>query len=466
MGQYGPLSFQEFVNENGGDPAYADPGAAAYVRDQHSRAAQDILDAVERENRKELRADEKRRFDAHMSEYRKFDQATFGSRGRRVHESRAALGLAGSESLGSIQTFGGGTYRKGDPTGPSWVRDMIAVSLNRGDVADARDRLVRNTREVQGETRALTTTDGAGGDFVPPLWLVQEYIALARAKRVTANLVRNQTLPPGTDQLNVPRLATGTATAEQTTQNTAVQNTDATTSAVAAQVATLAGQQVIALQLIEQSPINMDEMLLQDLLNDLASKTDTFVLNNNATNKWGLLQVGGTLASTYTSASPTVAGLYPKFADAMQQIATNRFDSADAIVMHPRRWAWMLAAVDGNQRPLIVPSGQGPYNTFGQYNGPANNQTGLAGEVAGLPVYLDPLIPTNLGAGTNQDVVLVLKRDDHVLFEGVPRAEAFRETKADQLSVLLRVYNYVAMATRYPKGICVISGTGLTPPTF
>jgi hypothetical protein len=45
--------------------------------------------------------------------------------------------------------------------------------------------------------------------------------------------------------------------------------------------------------------------------------------------------------------------------------------------------------------------------------------------------------------------------------------EAFRETKADQLSVLLRFYRYVAFTgSRYPKSIGILSGTGLVPPTF
>ena len=45
--------------------------------------------------------------------------------------------------------------------------------------------------------------------------------------------------------------------------------------------------------------------------------------------------------------------------------------------------------------------------------------------------------------------------------------KAFRETKADQLSVLIRFYNYVALhSARYPKAISVIAGTGLVTPTF
>jgi|GEM_PF-4316260 hypothetical protein len=43
-----------------------------------------------------------------------------------------------------------------------------------------------------------------------------------------------------------------------------------------------------------------------------------------------------------------------------------------------------------------------------------------------------------------------------------PRAEAFRETKSDQLSVSLRF----PLRLRYPRSISVIGGTGLTAHTF
>ena len=65
------------------------------------------------------------------------------------------------------------------------------------------------------------------------------------------------------------------------------------------------------------------------------------------------------------------------------------------------------------------------------------------------------------------DPVIVFRAADSFLWEGAPNVEAFRETKADQLSVLLRFYRYVAFtAARYPKGIAVVNGTGLIAPTF
>jgi hypothetical protein len=90
------------------------------------------------------------------------------------------------------------------------------------------------------------------------------------------------------------------------------------------------------------------------------------VLNNNATNKKGLLQETGTNAITYTSGAPTAALLWPKLADAIQQVTTNRFLPPDTIVMHPRRWAYLLAAWTPPVGRCSSPrSAQGAFNALG-----------------------------------------------------------------------------------------------------
>jgi len=236
------------------------------------------------------------------------------------------------------------------------------------------------------------------------------------------------------------------------------------TTSVVGNVATIAGQQVVSVQLVEQSPVNLDSIILGDLAADYATRLDVFCLSNNATGKKGILNVSSTSASTYTDASPTAPEAFAKIADVVQQIASNRYLPADAIVMHPRRWGFFLASLDGQNRPLVTPSA-GAYNPMAIGDGTVAQ--GAVGTLLGLPVYLDPNIPTNTGAGTNQDTIIAGRFSDLVLFEGAQRAEAFRETKADQLSVLFRLYNYAAIITeRYPKSIGLVTGTGLVTPTF
>ncbi|MGW0070468.1 phage major capsid protein [Streptosporangium sandarakinum] len=417
------------------------------LSDAETARFEEIRTAVEDIDYKIRHAQEDERREARAAEL----AVQYGQTGERRETAR--LGVVSNEP----------TYRRGDHQGASWVRDMVAVSL-RAD-PDAAERLRRNSREVATETRALSATDGAGGDFVPPAWMISDYVRLARPGRVIANRLRQVALPPGTDTISLPRLATGTAVAEQTTQNSAVQNTDATTNSVTASVATLAGQQVVSVQLIEQSPINMDEELLRDLLADLAVKTDVFVISNNAAGKRGLLNVSGATTVTYTDASPTVGELYPKIADAVQQISTQRYLPPDVIFMHPRRWAWIMAAVDGQSRPLAVPAANAPSNVIASVGDLAAE--GFVGSMLGLPVFVDPNLPTGLGTGTNEDRIIVANSQDVILYESAPRAEAFREPLAAQLSILLRAYSYVALQSeRYPKSLAIIGGSGLAQPVF
>lgn len=381
-------------------------------------------------------------------------------RDSKAAELRSKYGQPGPQATGIQVVREPETYRSGGQQ--SYFRDLFRAQ-QRGD-HEAIERLQRNDREVM-EKRALTTTDGGVGEFVPPLWMVEEYVRLARAGRVVADQIASQPLPGGTDSINLPRLATGTSTAEQATQNTAVSNTDATSSSVTASVATIAGQQVVSQQLLEQSPVNMDQILLADLAADYAVRLDTFVITNNAASKRGLLNVTGSNAIAYTDATPTVGEAYAKVGDGIQQIHTGRFMPPDKIFMHPRRWAWFTVSVDTAGRPLVVPVAQMPQNALAQMGGVVSE--GFVGTLQGLPVYVDPNIPTNLGAGTNEDRIIIARSSDVILFEGSPRAEAFRETYANQLSVLLRFYNYAALhSERYPKSLSVVSGTGLIAPTF
>ena len=68
------------------------------------------------------------------------------------------------------------------------------------------------------------------------------------------------------------------------------------------------------------------------------------------------------------------------------------------------------------------------------------------------------------GAGT-EDIVYVLRASDVVLWESGVRARVLPETKAQNLTVLLQLYGYVAFsAARYAASIVEV--TGLTAPTF
>lgn len=344
---------------------------------------------------------------------------------------------------------------------PSYFRDMW-LAQKQGD-RNALDRLSRNNKARAAETRAISTTDGAGGEFVPPKWLVDEYVKLARPGRVSADRVPNSELPSGTDSINVPKVSTGTATAQQTSQNTGVQQTDLTTTSISSPVITIAGGQTLSLQLIEQSPLNVDDMVLGDLAAAYAVNLNTEVLSGSgaAGHITGIFTLSGTNAVTCGTADAKT--VYASVAAAISQVHGSRYLPPDAIVMHPRRWNWLLAQSDTSNRPLVVAAAQAPMNTLASPGAIASE--GYVGTMLGLPVYVDALIPTNIGAGTNQDRIIVARFADLRLYEGNVKAEAFPQTYANQLSVFVRLYNYASFQpARYPKSISVIDGVGLVAP--
>jgi HK97 family phage major capsid protein len=345
------------------------------------------------------------------------------------------------------------------------VSFFMDVARSKNGDFEARDRLVKSQ-----ETRALTTVAGAGGQFAPPEWLIADYIALARPARVTADLANKMTLPSGVSSINLPKVATGATVGVTTTQNTQISNTDITTASVSSSVTTISGQQIIALQLLEQSGIPFDQVILKDLALAYAGQLDTQVISGSgaAGQLRGLTSVATTTAFTSGSPAPFSAtaanSFYSKINGAKVAVSTGRFLPADSIVMSPARWGWLENGGDGNGRPLVVPNGQS-FNQIAVAG--AESAQGFAGTMLGLPVYLDPNLPANLGAGTNQDEVFVLRRDDLWLWESALQSASFDATYANQNSILFRVLGYAAfIPDRYSASVQVIAGTGLVQPTF
>ncbi|WP_395659144.1 hypothetical protein [Nocardioides sp.] len=204
---------------------------------------------------------------------------------RQVREATAGDSLEGElrERLGMTEPGGSGpgrfrrgfsrgadsVYARGN--GASYFRDLVISTMpSEPGFCDAQRRLQDHAQVIAraandlpdefratGERRAAGTetrtnpnrTDGQGGYFVPPLWLVDEYVDLLRNGRATADRCTVRPLPPGTDSINLPKVATGTATGVQTADAGSVSSTDLTDTSVTAPVRTIAGQQDVAIQL-------------------------------------------------------------------------------------------------------------------------------------------------------------------------------------------------------------------------
>lgn len=478
------------------------------VRESRTAIRQDvrdhIADAEKRTEDKTITADEEKGLTWFLA-VKRAEDAELAEREKELEDAERRNGIAAEAAAklpATPEKKATDTHVAGEPrayarnNGQSYFLDLARVQTGQGDPDAAMRRLSLHGRQVadeiaqrDGDTpfekrgnvrNAFGTvdpteqrvnpnrTDGQGGYFVPPLWLVDQYVALFRAGRVTADLVRNLPLPPGTDSINIPKVSSGTAAAIQTADAAAVTATDMTDTSVSGGVKTIAGQQDIAMQLLDQSPIAFDEVVFQDLTRAYNVALDKQVLSGSdgSGQVKGILTVSGTNGVTYTDSSPTGPELYPYLMAAISQAsyaATGHFDiTSTAFVMHPRRWFWLLGQTDSTGRPIVQPDMMPSFNAAG--TGSSTVANGRVGQVGGVPVHIDANVPTT--TNTNQDPVLFIKTDDIFLFESALRTRTLMEVLSGTLQVRVQIYGYLAViADRLPGAHSVITGTGVAAPT-
>lgn len=325
----------------------------------------------------------------------------------------------------------------------------------RGD-RNAIERLTVNDRyRTDKEQRAgATTVAGAGGEWAPPLWAEDQFVAYLRPGRVFADRLNKVPLPKDVSSINLPKMTGGTAVATQGTQNTAINIQDVTTTSVNTGITTIAGGTTVSLQLLQQSPISIDDVILKDLAKDLAKKIDIAAIT-------AVAAVSGLNAVTYTDASPTSLKIAQQVQQGIDAVTNAIFEAPNVAVMRPERWGKLIAAGDSSGRPLVLPKATyGANNTIGSANGVGAE--GYRGDLRALDVYVDANIPANLGTGTNQDEIFILKSDEINLYESQPEFGVFEQTFANNLQLFIRAHEfYGIIANRYPGAISLIAGTGL-----
>ena len=348
------------------------------------------------------------------------------------------------------------TYR---PEGAnSFIRDAFAAQVL-GDY-DARERIARHQQEERIEKRDVTSTNFAG--LVVPQFLTDLAAPFARAGRPFMDASRKHTLPAQGLTLSISKVTTGSAVAVQS-EGAAVQETNMDDTKLDLTVNTIAGQQNVSRQALERGT-GIDALVMADLVSAYHTKLDAEYVTTNAASLTNVI----TQVVTYTDASPTVGELYPKILDCVQRIQTNYFGGPNFILMHPRRLAFILAAVDSQNRPLAVPTSNGPTNAIAVGSGAVvYGNSGYS--IAGLPVITDANVITTNGAGANEDVIIVGNSQESHLWEtqNAPFMLRFEDVKSAELEVKVVVYGYSAYtANRYPNAFALIGGTGLVTPTF
>ena len=350
-----------------------------------------------------------------------------------------------------------------ETSGRSFFRDLYASQMHHDP--SAQQRIARHSAEMDVEYRDSSTASFAG--LVVPQYLTQLAAELARAGRPFANLCTSLPLPSDGMTINISRVTTGSTAAVQATENSAVSEQDLDDTLLTVDIRTVAAQQDVSRQALDRGT-GVDAIIMADLSSAIATALDLGCLYGDGTSGalLGLNNITGKNDVVYTDGSPTVAEFYPKLLDAIQQINSNRFAGPDLIVMHPRRAAWLQAAV-ADSRPLVLPEVNVPQNAMGV--GPTSGYGSFGLQVAGIPVVVDANVKTDTGAGSNEDSVFVVRRADMLLFEsaGAPSMVRMDQTLGGQLTVKIVAFQYAAAVFgRCPAAISQVMGTGLVTPTF
>lgn len=386
-------------------------------------------------------------------------QEDLDQRSANAAEQRERFGSAVSPAVQI--TNAEAVYRQGGET--SFFRDLLQA---REGNPDASERLHRNNLEGEDRERRDGTTGATSmGSFIPPVWLVDQLAAKARVGRVYAPFMVDGGFPQ-TNSITIPRITTGASAAGQAGDNAAVSETDIVSAQLARSTVTIAGQQDTSMQSVDLSPYAVDRIIFADLEGAYQAELDRQILRGSGTNELlGINQVAAINTVTYTDASPTAAELYPKFGDASQQIHSARFAPAQLVGMHPRRWAWISTSVDSTGRPLGIPAGTAAFNPQAVFGEVAAQ--GIVGQLSnGLPVIASGSHATNLGAGT-EDQIVVIRPDDMVLMESPLRSRVLSEVLSGTLTLRFQLFAYVNFfAGRFPASISTINGTGLIAPAF
>ncbi|NJP74368.1 hypothetical protein, partial [Streptomyces sp. C1-2] len=304
------------------------------------------------------------------------------------------------------------TYRPDqDRRGAQFERDVASAFL--GDY-EARDRLARHMAEERAERGEQLRAAGTGAfaGLVVPQYLTDMYAPAAQANRPFADAIRNHDLPPQGMQVNISRITTGSDVDLQTSENTAVTEQDMDDTNLAISVQTAAGQQTISRQAVERGA-GVEAVVMDDLFRRYNTNLDGKLINQATT---GLSAVA--TAVTYTDTDPTALELYPKLIEGLSGVEAALLDMASGdnlAVMHSRRWYWLQNAL-GDKWPVISQPG-----VIAQTLG-ANYATAYGRGIRGIlpngtPVIVDNNIATNLGAGTNQDEIYLVDRQECHLWE-------------------------------------------------
>jgi HK97 family phage major capsid protein len=298
-------------------------------------------------------------------------------------------------------------------------------------------------RRLDEHMRAAVTQASGGTGVIPPKWLTDEYMALARQTRVVADLVRR--IPLGRDPrpLTLPKQTAGTD-ANITTQSAEGAN-DAgwgtaryTSNNDTLTPVTKAAYQDVSRQLLDAGIPAVDSIIMGDLRGAWDAVVEGLVC--------AAILAGGTATGTTfanEAAFKANAAAIDAVIDAQTAVAGDQRGPADLAIMNYRRFGAFRKLKDGNNRPLMPVSRYGPQNATGALD------NRLVGDIEGVDAVASSGVPTAYA-----ETYAVLRRN--AVFLGESDVVDFTyDQVGGPAFVRMGIWGYVGTLIRNPASISI-----------
>jgi hypothetical protein len=328
----------------------------------------------------------------------------------------------------------------------SWVLDMAAQKLDLNTDPLARERLNRARAAGDREERAISTSTLGGllPTSIEP-WVSEAVAYGLRSTAPLAAALERLDLPPVGMNAAWAKTTTATTVTNQASQNAALTvSTDPVVGSVTDALQTIGAYVDFSAQTRELSGGWTDMVIGEELGRAFGARLESELWSGTGSSGrfTGFTQMTGNSSSTV--AGQTLANITAKINDQFSQVSVNLGSTPDLIAMHPRRYANLAQGT---------------------------NALGLPFEDSlpdALTIVISPAAPTNLGASTNEDWILVMNRASTPLVRNAqPNLEFQNQGPSAGTNLTFRwlVYSYVTLGvSRRPEGVGLIKGA--TTPSF
>ncbi len=339
---------------------------------------------------------------------------------------------------------------------------------------EAEERLQVATQEVP-ELRAAAASGGSGSyaGGVPEIFMgpmIDRVLAGSPFLNALERVGMAFDLPDVGLNIHRPRVNQGTVVAWEGTEGEEGGTQAQTTEDIIGGIKAVKGRNRLTMQAAERTSPGAIDALLRDQGAALMTEFNRSAMNGTGTLTANTGEMRGVLATVGIQTAAMAAWTAAAWADAIAEAETNVWQATNQAplfwVMHSRRFSKFRGLVDGNDRPLMTIMSPASYgvNTIGS-SGPIQGGSPLGGpgqpvaEIGGYPVVVDNSTPTNLGVGTNEDVIQLVGAGSFELYRNARRTLQFQSP--DDFQTTYGIAKMGGLIPTRESGVSTISGPGL-----